>query len=247
MRLFLVLASVLLFSSYANGHGRLMDPISRGSAWREYPDLFPKALYDIEWCGYESEAQEADYLRVNPKDIRNVTCGVCGPIYNDRPENSATIFKPNINGGAWSEVFSFEKSSPIYRGHIVKTYTKGQTIDVTLKIAANHKGSVQFRIVNTESMANDPSWSQVDRNILQFENGEKEMLLNDGEIVDKIVYDANGDILRTSFKFRVQLPSYLTCNRCFFQWRWFNTGNGQKYFGCSDISIVPAVSTFTHV
>lgn len=49
-------------------------------------------------------------------------------------------------------------------------------------------------------MANDPSWSQVDRNILQFENGEKEMLLNEGEIVDKIVYDANGDILSPTSK-----------------------------------------------
>ena len=68
-----LMCSVLIV--FVNGHGRLMEPVNRGSAWRQYPNDFPEATYDIEWCGYDSKEKEEQYLKVNPTDIRNVTCG----------------------------------------------------------------------------------------------------------------------------------------------------------------------------
>merc|ERR1712110_631304 len=222
-----------------------MEPVNRGSAWRQYPDLFPKARYDIEWCGYDSLEKELAYLNTNPTDIRNVTCGICGPIYNNDPTVPATIFKPNLNGGTYQTVYSYEKSSPIYRGYIVRTYNQSQTINIRLRIEANHKGSVQFRICNADALVADPKMECFENNILKFTDGSTEMALNDG-VASNTVVDDDGSIKRGNFVFRVTLPDYLTCNHCLFQWRWFNTGNGQKYFGCSDISIVQP-SPYTHV
>ena len=132
-------------AAIVNGHGRIVKPVHRGGAWRDYPNDFPEAI-DIEWCGYETEAQEQNYLNVNPTDIRNVTCGICGPIYNNNPTVGTVIFKPNVNGGTYSTVYSFEKSSPIYRGYIVETYNQSQVVDINLRV------SITYIIINYESI-----------------------------------------------------------------------------------------------
>lgn len=61
----LIAFSLILLATFVNGHGKLLDPVNRASAWRYFPDRFPKTEFDDEWCGF-------DNISTN---IRNVTCG----------------------------------------------------------------------------------------------------------------------------------------------------------------------------
>ncbi len=107
--------------SYVNGHARLMQPASRGSAYRRYPDRFPKTDQD------DSRHCLADSIRDNS------TCGICGPIYNGDVAASRRI---RLGEFKYDFVhYSFEKGSPYYTGKIVETYKKGQTIEVLLEVS----------------------------------------------------------------------------------------------------------------
>ena len=85
---------------------------------------FPKAEFDTEWCGFN-----------DPNDKRNkrdVKCGVCGPIYKNNPAAITEIFKGG--SGIFANVTSFERTSPIYKGDIVRTYKKGQWITPKIRV-----------------------------------------------------------------------------------------------------------------
>ena len=56
---------LILLTVHVNGHGKLLDPVNRASAWRYFPERFPKTEYDDEWCAF-------DNISLNK---RNVTCG----------------------------------------------------------------------------------------------------------------------------------------------------------------------------
>ncbi len=101
--------------AHIEGHGRMIDPPARGSVWR-LPEGkgFPMVKFDTEWCGYNDPADK--------RNTRNVTCGVCGPIYNGDPRAYTLILKRDDQINA--NVTSFERSSSVYTGKIVKTYKK---------------------------------------------------------------------------------------------------------------------------
>ena len=106
--------------SYVNGHARLMQPASRGSAYRRYPDSFPKTNQD-----------DARFCKSNGNPD-NSTCGICGPIYNGDVAASRRI---QIKAFNYDFVhYSFEKGGPYYTGKIVETYKKGQTIEVLIEV-----------------------------------------------------------------------------------------------------------------
>ena len=130
MKVLVILAILATLFVSIQGHGKLMDPISRGSAWRLklFKGVFPSVKFDNEWC--------ADGKQVNK---RNVTCGVCGPVYNNKPDAQfTTIWKGSLNASV--NVTSYERNSfhfknlPTMLPFIVKTYKKGQQIDVKVKV-----------------------------------------------------------------------------------------------------------------
>jgi len=107
--------------SYVNGHARLMQPASRGSAYRRYPDSFPETKQDdMRFCK-------------SPSKQDNSTCGICGPIYNGDVLSSSRIRMAVFNYDFVH--YSFEKGGPYYTGKIVETYKKGQTIEVLLEVS----------------------------------------------------------------------------------------------------------------
>ncbi len=55
----------ILLAVHANGHGMMLGPINLASAWRYFPDKFPKTEYDGKWCAF-------DNISTN---YRTVTCG----------------------------------------------------------------------------------------------------------------------------------------------------------------------------
>jgi len=216
-----------------NGHGRLMNPVSRSSAWRipKYRDLFPVFRFDTEWC--------ASFRRI---DIaRNATCGVCGPVYNGKPEEPLTEIRKKYR---MVNATSFERNSHAFKNiasfipYIVETYRKGQWIKPRVKIEANHKGNVSFRVCPVVDEKVDPTMECFDQNNLLFENGETTFPLNDGKKIRVPVYDALGNQIKntTEFQFKVKLPKNLVCEHCLFQWKWIGV-NDQRYYGCSDIRI----------
>lgn len=124
---FLLLAITFVSIS---GHGRLMDPVSRSSAWRlqKYRGSARKFPYDNEWCASKRETNS-----------RNSTCGVCGPVYDGKPGRRFTeIRKPASNMTV--NATSFERDSFAFKRlvsmmpYIVETYQKGQWISPKVKV-----------------------------------------------------------------------------------------------------------------
>ena len=116
---------VVSMIAYIDAHGRMMEPPNRGSVWRLPEGInFPKAEFDAEWCAFKDPNDK--------RNIRNATCGICGPIYNNDPTAITEVYKggPEI----YANVTSFERNSPIYKGDIVRTYKKGQWVTANLRV-----------------------------------------------------------------------------------------------------------------
>ena len=111
-----LLASNLFYM--VQGHGYLIEPPSRNSAWRSGFDNVPTNHDDNELnCGGFS----AQWEKYDGK------CGVCGDEYDlEHP-----LF---VSPGAYAT------------GTITKTYTPGQQIQVEVVITSNHKGWFEFRL-----------------------------------------------------------------------------------------------------
>ena len=100
------------------GHGMMLDPASRNSAWRFFPNR-PRQYTDNELnCGGFSVQWNQNRGK----------CGVCGDAYHDR--NPKYVYP----GKFAKDVF------------ITKTYKEGETIQVTIKITSNHQGFFRFSV-----------------------------------------------------------------------------------------------------
>lgn len=104
------------------GHGMLIDPASRNSAWRFFPDR-PAQYTDNELnCG----GFNVQWSQNKGK------CGVCGDAYH-------------LKNPRYVHPGSYAKD-----GFITKTYKEGQQIEVTVKITSNHQGFFRFSVGKLE-------------------------------------------------------------------------------------------------
>lgn len=79
------------------------------------------------------------------------TCGICGEVY-DAPK-------------------MFEKGGSKYLGIPVRTYAADQrVIESTVKISANHKGYIEFRLCNVDQMG-EATQACLDQTILKDASG----------------------------------------------------------------------------
>ncbi|CAL1678311.1 unnamed protein product [Lasius platythorax] len=99
------------------GHGMLMEPVNRGSAWRKG---FKTPI------NYDDDGNYCGGLFVQKSN--GGKCGLCGDDYK-MPQP-----RPNENGGKYGT------------GTIVKTYKPGQMIELVARITANHMGFFQYSI-----------------------------------------------------------------------------------------------------
>lgn len=109
-----ILIAIAALVAYVDCHARLANPVGRQGIFRLNEDL--PWTEELEWC----------YDPVLSPGRGNVKCGVCGPIYNNDPTSSF------FADGA--DLYSFERSSPIYTGLIAKTYKKNSIIRVTVDV-----------------------------------------------------------------------------------------------------------------
>jgi len=209
LELFIVTIFISAQLTNVHGHGYLAKPPARGSAWREGFDTPVDVTDNEENCGGFA----------NQWQIHGGKCGICGDPWKGKKEN--------------------ETPGKYATGTIVEYYKKGQTIDVEVKITANHKGWFEFKLCENNNPAKDKTQKCFDKHLLEFENGETRAMVGNGNKL---------------FKYRVKLPKGVTCKQCILQWHynagnsWGNdpkTGKGcigcgpqESFWGCSDIAIL---------
>ncbi|PVD28138.1 hypothetical protein C0Q70_10723 [Pomacea canaliculata] len=194
-----------------DGHGRLIDPPARGSAWR-FGFNTPINYNDNEMsCGGLNHQWY----------ILQGKCGVCGDRWDANP-------RPHEVGGTYAT------------GTIVRTYTQGQTIQVTVQITSNHLGWFEFRICPVSDPTVEVTLECLDTHLLP--------LASNGQTRYKIDRDSRNYVVD------LVLPSDLVCDHCVFQWK-YHTGNSwgrdpdgvecvgcgavqEEFYGCADIAVL---------
>jgi hypothetical protein len=105
LKLIVVVVCALQVSEIA-GHGRLLQPAARTSAWRQWPSLFPAEYNDAQmFCG----GTQTLWGKNSGK------CGICGEDFS-LPKN-------------------FEKGGPMYRNLLVAKYSQGQQIEAVVEVS----------------------------------------------------------------------------------------------------------------
>lgn len=148
-----ILSVVCLWQiNQTSGHGRLLDPIARTSAWRKWPGMFPAEYTDNQmFCG----GVDKQWNRNGGK------CGICGEDYSG-PK-------------------SFEKGGANYRDLIVAKYTAGQQMEAVVQVTANHYGYFQFSLCNVDHQRGEATQECLDRNVLSDLHGQKHIYIERGK------------------------------------------------------------------
>ena len=182
-RLSALIIVILIFNCALeiSGHGMVLNPPGRGSRWRY--DRTAPVDYDDNGCncgGYS-----------NQWFTHNGKCGICGD-----PYQSATPRAHELGGKIG------------VTGVIVANYTKSSTIEVTVRITANHLGKFQFDLCKLDTESESESCFL-----------KNKLLTNDGKS-EYPIGSATGD-----YKVKIKLPSNLTCKHCVLRWRYVAGNN----------------------
>lgn len=204
---FITVALVLNCIFEISGHGMVIKPPGRGTRWR-YDKTAP--------IDYDDNGSNCGGF-ANQWNVQGGKCGICGdPYQNTRPRAHEL--------GGWFGG----------NGVIVASYSKGSTIEVTVKLTANHLGKFLFDICNLDAQ----SESETCFSRLYTVDGKSEYAIG----------SSNGE-----YKVYLRLPSNLTCRHCVLRWQyiggnnwgWCSDGSGRLGCGpqenfrtCSDITIV---------
>jgi len=137
----LKLSYFLLFVMAVNGHGHLVDPPNRSSAWR-YGFKTPTNYNDMEvWCG-----------GLQVQNQNGGKCGVCG----DRWDGSRDHEMPN---GKFVKPLA-----------ITRSYRSGQEIEVTVKMTAVHRGDFTFKLCPVTNPNVEVAQECLDRRVIRVLN-----------------------------------------------------------------------------
>ncbi|KAK3608968.1 hypothetical protein CHS0354_029309 [Potamilus streckersoni] len=173
-------------------HGRMIEPPMRSSIWR---------------FGFNSEPNYTDNELncggfVNQYEKNNGKCGLCGDPYQGPRDNEA--------GGKYA------------RGIIVRHYSTGQIIEVTIELTANHQGYFEFRICPHDDVTHPLTQECLNRTLLTI-------------VGHGTRYYIQNDIRQQFVHLLVQLPLDMTCTQCVLQWKYVagnNKGSGAGYEDC---------------
>lgn len=209
-RLELLVTLALIFNCVLeiSSHGMVLNPVGRGSRWKV--DRTAPVNYDDNGsnCGGFS----------NQWSSQGGKCGICGDPYQSQ--------RPRMHelGGLIG-----------VSGVVVATYNKSSTIEVTVRITANHLGYFVFDLCNLD---NEPESDECfTRNKVITFDGKNEYAIG----------SAVGD-----YQVLLTLPKNLKCQHCVLRWTyvagnnwgWCADGSGRLGCGpqenfrtCSDIKI----------
>lgn len=135
---------VAVFTSAVHGHGRLIEPPSRATAWR-YGFSLPANYNDHElYCGGFSRQHQRNKGR----------CGPCGDPW-DLPQP-----RPHENGGAYG------------KGVIVQSYRPDSDMEIGVELTANHRGYFEFRLCPLNQQKTPETDECFDRHLLTRSDGQ---------------------------------------------------------------------------
>ncbi|XP_071054013.1 uncharacterized protein [Onthophagus taurus] len=188
------------------GHGMMLNPPGRSSVWRCF-EGFP-----VNWDDNQNYCGGLTFM------VNNGGCGICGDrIIDDHPQD-------NENTGKFG------------RGKVVSQYKSGQTIDVSVTLTTNHKGSFEYSLCK---LLNSSTYES-------REDCFELLTLEDGSTSFEVVLGYN------QFENRVRLPEGLVCERCVLRWHYVSGNNWghcedgsfaqgcgpqETFRSCADISI----------
>eukprot|EP00916_Digyalum_oweni_P010566 GHVL01017645.1.p1 GENE.GHVL01017645.1~~GHVL01017645.1.p1 ORF type:complete len:233 (+),score=23.36 GHVL01017645.1:411-1109(+) len=187
MMVVMVIMMMAMMSPVA-GHGMMLDPVQRSSMWRDgvhYPNAAKNYDDNQLFCGGVS----TQWNKYGGK------CGICGDNYGD-PHPRA-----NEAGGVYAT------------GIIVKTYSKGDVIDVAVKITANHLGYFIFKLCPNNDVTTEATQECLDDHVLKVvgDDGKDQ---GDKYFIDRTINTKH---------VKLRLPADVTCTQCVLQWT-YNTG-----------------------
>ncbi|CAF1539072.1 unnamed protein product, partial [Didymodactylos carnosus] len=161
-----------------------------------FPIVLTLALFQlIHSHGYLIDPPARSSAWLTDKDFRTCCgkCSICG---------EPSDLKPKLLG----------IGDAMYLGKIVRTYTQGSIISVTVIMTANHLGHFEFRLCDIDGLTTDATQECLDSTLLQIAGTNSTQFK-----VDK--YPSQATVL-----VNVTLPSSMTCSHCVFQWKYV-TGN----------------------
>ncbi|XP_053383503.1 uncharacterized protein LOC123541518 [Mercenaria mercenaria] len=200
--LLLSLATVVL------GHGRLINPPSRSTAYR---------------YGFNTPVNDMDHQlncggSWNQWGINNGRCGVCGDPYQGPRENEA--------GGKYAT------------GTIVRNYKEGQQINVEIEISAPHAGWSEFRLCPNNDVHKVVTQQCLDQYLLPTLSGETRIVHQGiaGIIRISLVLPPGLTCTQCVFQWKwntahdnnCDLVTHECCMGC---------GPQEQFYGCADVSI----------
>jgi len=127
------------------GHGRLRDPPSRASMWRDGYKTPHDYDDDQAYCGGITALWS----------INKGKCGFCGDPWHQAEPRSHEL------GGKYG------------KGIITRNYTQGQEIEVYVQLTTNHRGWFEFRLCPLENPGpgHDATQECLDKHLLELADG----------------------------------------------------------------------------
>merc|ERR1712110_369082 len=229
MYTFYLFIQLVCFLGSVTAHGNLAEPAGRASAWRYLFDsegnpTHPIYHYDQHWCAFLRKGE----VIPNP---RNVTCGIACQVYPYEPYTVNNRLKGLRSFEYGSEMYNLIPKDKL----IVKTYKSGQIIKAHVQFAANHLGTIEFRICRALSNGADPDMDCFERQKLTFVKNRKTVI----DIVDADECENYVNNKPDACTFSVKLPNGETCEHCLFQMNWSGSGQTkQQYISVADIRVV---------
>ncbi|XP_035908651.1 uncharacterized protein LOC118510647 [Anopheles stephensi] len=151
-------------------------------------------------------------------------CGVCGDAYHLRSP------RPHEAGGEYG------------KGIVSRRYVAGQEVEVEIELTANHMGRFELYLCPNNNPQAEATQECFDRYPLYLAGTREVRFFIPPESKKKDV-----------FRYRVQLPLYVSCTQCVLQWTYFTgnmwgrcdngtesvgCGRPETFRNCADISIV---------
>ncbi|KAI3382833.1 hypothetical protein SNEBB_002042 [Seison nebaliae] len=244
----------------ADGHGRIILPAGRSTAWRYNYPTEPNYDDNQLFCGGAAVQHETNSGR----------CGVCGDDWR------AKVPRENEHGGKYGQ------------GVIVQQYRLENMMKIQIEITAPHMGWYEFTLCDTDTDEQPADLDCFNRNVLrgsqnktavtlyirsrkqlrdtiissvQSEREALENLLitNDELETKKFKNKFPGGNVNGIFTYYLILPLGLTCDNCVLRWKYF-CGNSwgceldeklnkerccigcgdkqEQFYGCADIAIL---------
>uniref|UniRef100_T1JDM2 Chitin-binding type-4 domain-containing protein n=1 Tax=Strigamia maritima TaxID=126957 RepID=T1JDM2_STRMM len=193
------------------GHGRLRDPPSRSSAWREGFNT-PANYNDNElFCGGFTN----QWLRNGGK------CGICGdPWQNPTP-------RANELGGKYG------------KGVITRTYKKGQVISTTIELTTTHKGWYELRLCPLAAGTDKTDATQecFDKHILQQADGSSGRIKVTAQKIYKVDMKLPNDVVCEHCVIQWHYNAGNNWGKCENGGHATGCGPQETFRGCADVKI----------